>query len=35
MVGRMFSPATLGQNRPTVAMKRKLEITETLLPELS
>jgi hypothetical protein len=35
MVGRMFAPATLGQNWPRVAMKRKLKITETLLPELS
>ena len=35
MVGRMLGPATLGQNWPRVAMKRKLKITETLLPELS
>jgi hypothetical protein len=35
VVGRMLGPATLGQNRPRVAMKRKLKITETLLPELS
>jgi hypothetical protein len=35
MVGRVLVPATLGQERPHVAMKRKLKITETLLPELS
>ena len=35
MVGRMFGSATLGQNSPRVGMKRKLEITETLLPDFA
>jgi hypothetical protein len=35
MVGRLFAAAMSGQNWPRVGVKRKLKITETLLPNFA